>query len=179
MQVASKKNSQTSNEIICEKNSEKQIGGSSSIRKGKPVKRNSRQKLKLRKVGQFFLQKSEMWPNVLPCWSMIQLIEYFWASSFWLPSTSFEQKICPVWAPNGPTLEFEVVGDRTYFIGLQNIHLKVKSRILRTNGGKLEYDAASASATDSPFFVFIKPHSFFSDCSNIANGFKISSANGK
>ena len=93
-------------------------------------------------------------------------------------SKSFEQKIGPVYAPNGPTLEFEVVADRTIFIDLQNICLDVKGRILRPNGDKLEYDAGNAAATDAPFFVNNALHSFFSECSITANGIKISSANG-
>ena len=93
-------------------------------------------------------------------------------------NTSFEPKIGPVYAPNGPTLDIEVVGDRTNFIDLQNIYLEVKCGILRPNGDKLEYDAGIAAATDSSFFVYITLHSLFSECSFIAKGVKISSANG-
>ena len=39
---------------------------------------------------------------------------------------SFEQKIGPLYAPNGPTLEFEVKGDGTNFIDLQNNYLDQK-----------------------------------------------------
>ena len=92
--------------------------------------------------------------------------------------TSFEQKIGPLYAPNGPTLEFELVGDRTNFIDLQNIYLEVKCRILQSNGNNLRYDATDASLTDSPCFVNNTLHSLFSDCTVSANGFKVSSSNG-
>ena len=46
---------------------------------------------------------------------------------------SFEQKIGPLYAPNGPTLEFEVKGDRANFIDLQNIYLEVKCKIVKTD----------------------------------------------
>ena len=75
-------------------------------------------------------------------------------------NTSFEEKIGPVYAPNGPTLEFEVVGDRKKFIDLQNIYLGVKCRILRLSGDKLEYDAGNAAAIDATVFVIINQHSF-------------------
>ena len=93
-------------------------------------------------------------------------------------NTSFEQKIGPLYALNAPTLKFQVVGDRTNFIDLQNNYLKVKCTILRPNGHKLEYDAGNSAAADSPFFVNNTLHSLFSACSITANGIKISSANG-
>ena len=93
-------------------------------------------------------------------------------------NTPFERKIVPVNAPKRPTLEFEVVGDRTNFIDLQNIHLEVKCRIFRPNGDKLEYDAGNAAATDAPVFVNSTLHSLFSECSITANGINLPSANG-
>ena len=92
--------------------------------------------------------------------------------------TSFEQKVGSLYVPNGPTLEFEVVGDRTNFIDLQNIYLEVKCRILQANGNNLRHDATDASLTDSPCFVNKTLHSLFSDCTVSANGFKILSSNG-
>ena len=38
-------------------------------------------------------------------------------------NTSIERENGPVWAPNVPTLEFEVIGDGTNAIELQNIYL--------------------------------------------------------
>ena len=75
-------------------------------------------------------------------------------------------------------MEFEVIGDRTNFIDLQNVYLEVKCRILRPNGDKLVYYEGNDVATDSPFFVDNLVHSLFSECSITANGIKISSANG-
>ena len=39
--------------------------------------------------------------------------------------SAFEQWIGPLYVPNESTLEFVVTGDRTSFIGLQNIYLGV------------------------------------------------------
>ena len=94
-------------------------------------------------------------------------------------NTSFEQKIDTVYAPNRATLEFEVFGDRTNFIDLQNIYLEVKCWILKPNGEKLEYEAGNAAATESPFFVNFTLHSLFSECSSTSKGIKISYAIGK
>ena len=58
-----------------------------------------------------------------------------------------------MYAPNGPTLDFRMVEDRTNFIDLHNIYLEGNCRILRPNSDKLEYDAANAAATASPLFV--------------------------
>ena len=93
-------------------------------------------------------------------------------------NTSFQRKFGRVYAPIGSTLEFEVVGDRTSFIDLQNAYLEMKCRILRTNAYKLDYDAADAAATDSPLFVNDALHSLFFECRITANGIKLSSANG-
>ena len=75
-------------------------------------------------------------------------------------NTSLEQKIGPVYAPNGPTLDFEVVGDRTNFIDLQNIYLEVKCRFLTPNGDTLQYNATNAAATESTFLVKKTPQFF-------------------
>ena len=116
-----------------------------------------------------------MLPNVLPVEASHSSLEIFERppvlNTF---NTSFEQRIGSVYAPNGPTLEFEVGGDRFNFIDLQNIYLEVKCRILRPNGDKLEYDAGNAAATDAPFFVNNTLHSLFSECSITANDIKTS-----
>ena len=91
---------------------------------------------------------------------------------------SFEQKIGPAYSPNGPNLEFEVVGDRNNFIDLQKIYLEIKYRILQTGGNALRYDATDATVSDEPSVVNNTLHSLFSDCTVTANGLKISTANG-
>ena len=47
---------------------------------------------------------------------------------------SFEQKIGPAYSPNGPNLEFEVVGDRNNFIDLQKIYLEKNTGYFRQVG---------------------------------------------
>ena len=91
---------------------------------------------------------------------------------------SFEQKIGPLYAPNGPTLEFEVKGDRTNFIDLQNIYLEVKCKIVKTDNTNLNYVTGDATQQDTPVFVNNTLHSLFSDCTVTAQGVKVSSANG-
>ena len=91
---------------------------------------------------------------------------------------SFEQKIGPAYSPNGPNLEFEVVGDRNNCIDLQKIYLEIKYRILQTGGNALRYDATDATVSDEPSVVNNTLHSLFSDCTVTANGLKISTANG-
>ena len=91
---------------------------------------------------------------------------------------SFEQKIGPLYAPNGPTLEFEVKGDRTNIIDLQNIYLEVKCKIVKTDNTNLNYVTGDATQQDTPVFVNNTLHSLFSDCTVTAQGVKVSSANG-
>ena len=91
---------------------------------------------------------------------------------------SFEQKPGPLYSPSGPSLEFEVVGDRNSFIDLQKIYLEIKCRIQNVDGNDLRYDAGDPANTDAAFFVNNVLHSLFADCTVSANGIKISSANG-
>ena len=60
------------------------------------------------------------------------------------------QKIGPLYAPNGPTLEFE---DRTDFIDLQRIHLEVKCKIVKADNTNLKYVTGDASQQDTQVFV--------------------------
>ena len=78
---------------------------------------------------------------------------------------SFEQKVGHLYSPNGPTLEFEVVGDRTNFIDLQNIYIEVKCKTLQSDSKDLRFRTGDATASDSPLFVNNTLRSFFSDCS--------------
>lgn len=120
-----------------------------------------------------------MLPNVLPVEASHSSLDIFERPPLLITfDSSFEQKIGPIYAPNGPTLEFEVVGDRTNFIDLQNIYLEVNCKILQANGADLRFDAADATQSDKPMFVNNALHSLFSECSVTANGIKISSANG-
>ena len=50
---------------------------------------------------------------------------------------AFTQKIGCSYSPDGPMLEFEVLGDRNNFIDLQRTHLEVVARIVRSNGNVL------------------------------------------
>ena len=91
---------------------------------------------------------------------------------------SFKQKIGPQYNPNGPTLEFEVKGDRTNFIDLQNIYLEVKCKIVNAVNTILNYVTGDATQQDTPVFVNKTLHSLFTDCIVTAQGVSVSSSNG-
>ena len=75
-------------------------------------------------------------------------------------------------------LEFEVKGDRTKFIDLQNIHLDVKCKIVKADKTNSNYVTGDATQQDSPVFVNNTLHSLFADCTVTAQGVKVSSENG-
>lgn len=91
---------------------------------------------------------------------------------------AFEQKIGPLYSPNGPNLEFEVIGDRNNFIDLQKIYLEIKCQIKQTTGDDLRYDAGTPANSDDPYLKNNSLHTLFSDCTVSANGLKISNSNG-
>ena len=93
-----------------------------------------------------------------------------------LRRNKFEQKIGPLYAPNGPTLEFEVKGDRTNFIDLQNIFLEVMCKIVKADNTNINCDWRRNSARHASFRQ--QYSSLFSDCTVTAKGVKVSSANG-
>ena len=92
-----------------------------------------------------------MLPNVLPVEASHSSLDIFERPPLLITfDSSFEQKIGPLYAPNGPTLEFEVTGDRTNFIDLQNIYLEVKCKISKTDGSNLEYVAGTPAQQEKP-----------------------------
>ena len=120
-----------------------------------------------------------MLPNILPLEASHSSLDIFERSPVLITfDSSFEQKIGPIYSPNGPTLEFEVVGDRNNFLDLQKIFLEIKCKIKQSDGNDLRYDATDATQTDTPIFVNNTLHSLFSECTVTANGIKISNANG-
>ena len=128
-------------------------------------------------VGQIFSLESKMLftSTALPIETKLTSLDSFERPQLLINfDGSFEQKIGPRYAPNGPTLEFEVKGDRTNFIDLQNICLKVKCKIVKADNTKLNYVTADASQQDTPVFVNNTLHSFFSNCTVTAQGVKVS-----
>ena len=90
---------------------------------------------------------------------------------------AFTQKVGPSYSPDGPMLEFEVLGDRNNFIDLQKFLLEIKCKISRNNDGDLR-TGTEATNTDAPYFSNNALHSLFSECTVSANGVKISNTNG-
>ena len=119
-----------------------------------------------------------MLPIVLPVEASHSSLDIFERAPLLITfDSSFEQRIGPLYAPNGPTLEFVVTGERINSIVMQYIYLEVKCNIKRGNRNALLYDATSAANTDSPLFVNNASHSLFSDFNFVANEVRISSAN--
>jgi hypothetical protein len=118
--------------------------------------------------------------NVLPVEATHSSLDLFERPSLLVAfDSAFEQKVGPVYAPNGPTLEFKVVGDRHNFIDLQRIYLELSCSIHKQDGNALVYDGGhDVAASDEPKFVNNTLHSLFSECDIFANGVKISTANG-
>ena len=48
---------------------------------------------------------------------------------------AFTQKVGPSYSPDGPMLEFELLGDRNNFIDLQKLLIEIKCKISRNNDG--------------------------------------------
>ena len=120
--------------------------------------------------------------NLLPSEATHSSLDLFEKPSLLVTfEASFCQKLCPIYSPNGPMLEFEVAGDRNNFIDLQKFFLEVKCKNIQSSEADLKYDATAATditKTDSPYFCNNVLHSLFSDCTVSANGLKISNANG-
>ena len=90
---------------------------------------------------------------------------------------AFTQKVGPSYSPDGPMLEFEVLGDRNNFLDLQNFLLEIKCKISRNNDGDLRTEN-DATNTDAPYFSNNALHSLFSECTVSANDVTISNTNG-
>ena len=90
---------------------------------------------------------------------------------------AFTQKIGPYYSPDGPMLEFEVLGDRNNFIDLLRTRLEIVARTVRSNGNVLRTHATEAAKSDTPYFVNIPLSSIFFECTLSLNGEKISTTN--
>ena len=72
--------------------------------------------------------------NALPIETSYTSLDVFESPQLLVNSDgSFEQKTGPLYAPNGPTLWFEVKIDGTTFIDLENIYLDVKCEIVKAD----------------------------------------------
>ena len=87
---------------------------------------------------------------------------------------AFTQKIGPSYSPDGPMLEFEVLGDRNNFIDLQRTRLEIVARIVQTNGNVLRTLATEAAQQDTLYLVKNPHSSLISECIMSLNGEKTS-----
>ena len=133
-------------------------------------------------VGQIFSLESKMLinSNASPIETSHTSLDIFERPQLLLNfDGSFEQKNGPLYAPNGPTMEFEIKGDQTSFIGLQNIYLEVQCKIVNADNTNLNYVTGEATQQeDTPVFGNNTLHSLFSNCTVTVQGVKISSTNG-
>ena len=90
---------------------------------------------------------------------------------------AFTQKILPSYSPDGPMLEFEVLGYRNNFIDLQRTRLEISLRVAQNNGKVLRTHATDAGLRDTPNLVNNSLSSLFSECTLSLNGEKISTTN--
>ena len=90
---------------------------------------------------------------------------------------AFTQKIGPSYSPDGPMLEFEVLGDRNNFIDLQRTRLEIVARIVQNKGSVLRTHATEEGQRDAPYLVNHPLSSLFSQCTKSLNGEKISTTN--
>ena len=117
--IAKRKSSREAVKTAMKKTIKKQIGGKSkhSSKKQKPLRNQNAN----RDVGPVSFQKSKMLHNILPLEASHSSLDIFERSPVLITfDSSFEQKIGPSYSSNGPTLEFEVVGDRNNFLDPQN-----------------------------------------------------------
>ena len=90
---------------------------------------------------------------------------------------AFTQKIGLSYSPDGPMLEFEVLGDRNNFIDLQRTSLEIVIRVVQNNGNVLRTHATEAIQQDTPYLVNNPLSSLFSEYTMSLNGEKISTTN--
>ena len=80
----------------------------------------------------------------------------------------FCQKLGPVYSPDGPMLEFEVLADRNNFIVIKKVFHEVKCKTTQSSGTEFKYDEGASvdiAKNGAPYFCNIVLHSLFSDCS--------------
>ena len=116
--------------------------------------------------------------NLLPAEATLTTLDLFEKQPLLITfDNAFTQKIGPSYSPDGPMLEFEVLGDRNNCIDLQKILLEVKCKITQHIDLDLR-TGADATGTDAAYFSKNALHSLFSECRVSANSVKISDTNG-
>ena len=133
-----------------------------------------------KEVGRICLPELKMNSNMLPTEAIHSSLNLFENQRFLYFLMVVFVKKGPVYSQNGPTLDFEVAGDRNYLIDIQKIFLEIKCKIVQASEANLKCDAGAASdltKTDAPSFCNNVSHLLFSDYPVSANGMKISNAN--
>ena len=127
-----------------------------------------------REVALISIQGLQIISNLIPSkasHNLLNLIENFPLSLF---SNAATQKIGPSYSPDGPVLEFDLLGDRNKFINNQDTRLEIIARVLRSNRTLLRTHSTDAAIIDSQYFVPNSSSSLFSECTLSLNGEKIS-----
>ena len=111
--------------------------------------------------------------NLLPTEATHSSLDLFEKPLLLTFENAFTQKIGPSYSPDGPMLEFEVLGDRNNFIDLQRTRLEIVARVIQNNGNVLRTHATEAAQRDTPYLVNNPLSSLFSECTMSLNGEKI------
>ena len=128
--------------------------------------------------SQISFLKVKMITNLLPAEATPTTLDLFEKQHLLITfDNAFTQKVGPSYSPDGPMLEFEVLGDRNNFIDLQKLLLEIKRKISRNNDCDLR-TGTDATNTDALYFSNNALHCLFSECTVSANGVKISNTNG-
>ena len=90
---------------------------------------------------------------------------------------AFPQKTGPSYSPDGPMLEFEILGDRNNFFDLQRTRLEIVACIVQNYGIVLRTHATEAGQQDTPFLVNNPLYLIFSECTMSLKGEKIEITN--
>ena len=77
---------------------------------------------------------------------------------------SLKQSMGPSYSPDGPMLEFEVLGDINNFIDLQQTRLEIVARIVQNIDNVLRTHATETAQRDIPYLVNNPLSSIFSEC---------------
>ena len=129
-------------------------------------------------VGQIFFLKFKMITNLLPADATHTTLDLLKKQPLHITfDNAFTQKVGPSYSPDGPMLEFEVLGDRNNFIDLQKLLLEIKCKLSRNNDGDLR-TVTDAVNKEASYLSSNKLHSVFTECTLSSNDDIFSNTNG-
>ena len=101
------------------------------------------------KSSRFFLRSKKKIANLLTNEATHSFLGLFEKQPLLITfENAFDQKIGPVYSPNGPMLEFEINGDRSIFLDLLKMFLEIRCKVMQANGADLRYDNIDPTVSD-------------------------------